>query len=157
MSRPPHSPWFYLPNNIWGWKYEAPHWATFSILLFFPLKWRVGLLSAQALMPVYASILCSPVSCYFIPLQANILLRTLFSNTLSLCSFLNVRDQVSHPYKTTGRIMILHTQDSWDHISGNQNTITDRRTYPFMLIGIGFSWDVLHQKLSGLDFVNLNC
>jgi hypothetical protein len=27
-----------------------------------------------------------------------------FSNTLCLCSSLNVRDQVSHPYKTTGRI-----------------------------------------------------
>jgi hypothetical protein len=25
-----------------------------------------------------------------------------------LFSFLNVRDQVSHPYKTTGRIMVLH-------------------------------------------------
>jgi hypothetical protein len=29
----------------------------------------------------------------------NILLNTLFSNTLSLCSSLNVRDQVSHPYR----------------------------------------------------------
>jgi hypothetical protein len=34
----------------------------------------------------------------------NILLRTLFSNTLSLCSSLNVRDRVSHSYKTNGRI-----------------------------------------------------
>jgi hypothetical protein len=33
-----------------------------------------------------------------------ILFRTLFSNTLSLCSSLNVRDHVLHPYKTTGRI-----------------------------------------------------
>jgi hypothetical protein len=40
-------------------------------------------------------------------LGPNVLLRTLFSNTLSLCSSLNVRDQVSHPYKTTGRIMVL--------------------------------------------------
>jgi hypothetical protein len=29
----------------------------------------------------------------------HILLSTLFSNTLSLCSSLNARDQVSHPYK----------------------------------------------------------
>jgi hypothetical protein len=29
----------------------------------------------------------------------NILLSTLFSNTLSLCSSLNVRDHVSHPYR----------------------------------------------------------
>jgi polysaccharide pyruvyl transferase WcaK-like protein len=38
----------------------------------------------------------------------NILLRTLFSNTLSLCSSLSVRDQISHAYKTTGRIMVLY-------------------------------------------------
>jgi hypothetical protein len=30
----------------------------------------------------------------------NILLSTLFSNTLRLCSSVNVRDQVSHPYRT---------------------------------------------------------
>ena len=33
-------------------------------------------------------------------LGPNILLNTLFSKTLSLCSSLNVREQVSHPYKT---------------------------------------------------------
>jgi hypothetical protein len=38
----------------------------------------------------------------------NILLSTLFVNTLSPCSSLNVRDQVSHPYKTTGEIVHLH-------------------------------------------------
>jgi hypothetical protein len=37
----------------------------------------------------------------------NILLNTLFSNTLSLCSSLNVRDLVSHPYTITGKIIIL--------------------------------------------------
>jgi hypothetical protein len=30
------------------------------------------------------------------------------SNTLSLCSSLNVRDQVSHPYRTTGKIIVLY-------------------------------------------------
>jgi hypothetical protein len=38
----------------------------------------------------------------------NILLSILFSNTLSLCSSLNVRDQVSHPYRTTGKIIVLY-------------------------------------------------
>jgi hypothetical protein len=33
----------------------------------------------------------------------NILLSTLFLNILSPCFSLNVRDQVSHPYRTTGR------------------------------------------------------
>jgi hypothetical protein len=41
-------------------------------------------------------------------LGPNIPLSTLFSDTLSLCSSLNIRDQVSHPYKTTVRIMVLY-------------------------------------------------
>jgi hypothetical protein len=41
-------------------------------------------------------------------LGQNIRLRTLFSNTLSLYSSLSVRDQVSHPYKITGGIMVLY-------------------------------------------------
>jgi hypothetical protein len=41
------------------------------------------------------------------PCKAQILLNTLFSNTLSLRSSLNVSDQVSHPYKTTGKNMVL--------------------------------------------------
>ena len=41
-------------------------------------------------------------------LSQNSLLSTLFSNTLCLCSSLNVSDQVSHPYKTTGRIIVLY-------------------------------------------------
>jgi hypothetical protein len=31
-----------------------------------------------------------------------------FSNTLSLCSFLNVRDPVLYPYKTRGKIIGLY-------------------------------------------------
>jgi hypothetical protein len=34
----------------------------------------------------------------------NILLSALFSNNLSLCYLLNVRDEVSYPYRTTGKI-----------------------------------------------------
>jgi hypothetical protein len=46
--------------------------------------------------PITSSLLCP-----------DILLRTLFSNTLSLYSSLRVRDPVSRQYKTTGRIMVL--------------------------------------------------
>jgi len=53
--------------------------------------------------------------CSFLPSPAtlsllgpNILLNTLFSNTLSLHCSLNVSDQVSHSYKTTGKIIILY-------------------------------------------------
>jgi hypothetical protein len=51
------------------------------------------------------SFLHSPVtSSLFGP---NFLLSILFWNTLSLCSSLNIRDQVSHPYKTKGKILVL--------------------------------------------------
>jgi len=39
-------------------------------------------------------------------LGPNILLYTIFSKTLSLRPPLNVGDQVSHPYKTTGKIIL---------------------------------------------------
>jgi hypothetical protein len=59
---------------------------------------------------LWSSSLCSflhaPItSSLFSP---NILHGTLFSNTLSLCSSLDVRDQVSHPYRTTGKIIGLY-------------------------------------------------
>jgi hypothetical protein len=42
-------------------------------------------------------------------LSQNILLNTLFSKTLSLCSSLKVRDQVSHPYSTTCKISFVYS------------------------------------------------
>jgi hypothetical protein len=36
------------------------------------------------------------------------ILNTLFSNTLSLCSLLTFRDQVSHPCRTTDKIIVLY-------------------------------------------------
>ena len=52
------------------------------------------------------SYLHSPVTSSL--LGPNILLNTLFSNTLSLRFSHNVSDQVSHPYKTTGKIIFLY-------------------------------------------------
>jgi len=52
------------------------------------------------------SFLHSPLTSSLLGL--NILFNTLFSNTHSLRSFLNVSDHVLHPYKTTGRIMVLY-------------------------------------------------
>ena len=53
-----------------------------------------------------SSSLCksSSLPCYLVPLKPNNLLSTLFSNTLSLCYSLNVSDQVSHPYRTIGKV-----------------------------------------------------
>jgi hypothetical protein len=50
----------------------------------------------------------SPPSRHFILLQSKMLLSTLFSNTLSLSSSLNIRDQVSHLYRTTGKFIVLY-------------------------------------------------
>ena len=58
----------------------------------------------------FSSSLCSFLHSPVTPslLGPNVLLSTLSSNTLSLRSSLNVSGQVSHPYKTTGRIIVLY-------------------------------------------------
>jgi len=48
----------------------------------------------------------SPASCHSL-IDPNILLRTCSQNTLSLYSSLDVRDQVSHPHKTS-KIMVFY-------------------------------------------------
>jgi len=52
------------------------------------------------------SLLHSPVTSSL--LGPNILLNTMFSNNLSFLSSSNVNDQVSHPYKATGKIIVLY-------------------------------------------------
>ena len=52
------------------------------------------------------SLLYSPVTSSL--LGPTIFLNTMFSNTLSFLSSRNVSDQVSHPYKTTGKIIVLY-------------------------------------------------
>ena len=52
------------------------------------------------------SLLHSPVTSSL--LGTNIPLNTMFSNTLSSLSSCNASDQVSHPYKTTGNIIVLY-------------------------------------------------
>jgi hypothetical protein len=60
----------------------------------------------RSLSSSLCSLLHSPVASPV--LGPNILLSTLFSNTLSLCSSLSVRDKDLHPYKTTGKIIVLY-------------------------------------------------
>jgi hypothetical protein len=80
MLYPLHPPWLDHSNYIWR-------------------KVRVMTLPSMQFSPSFY------VSSVFCP---NILLNILFSNTFSLCSSLNVRVQVSHPYKTTGKITVLY-------------------------------------------------
>jgi hypothetical protein len=56
----------------------------------------------------------SPASYYFVPFIPKILLNTLFSNTLSLCFSLNVRDQVPLQFwSRTNKIIMRHLKDTW--------------------------------------------
>jgi len=60
----------------------------------------------RSLSSSLCSVLHSPVTSSL--LNPKILLNTLFWNTLSLRSALNVRDQISNPYKTTGKFTFLY-------------------------------------------------
>jgi hypothetical protein len=60
----------------------------------------------RSLSSALCSFLYSPVTSSLT--GPNILLNTLFSNAISLRSPLNVSDQVSHPYKTKGKILVLN-------------------------------------------------
>ena len=79
MPSPSHSSRFYHPHNI-GW-------------------------GVQIIKSSLCNLLHSPVTSSL--LGPNILLNTMFSDTLSFLSSRNVSDQVSHPYKTTGKIIVL--------------------------------------------------
>jgi len=80
MPSPSHSSQFYHPHNI-GW-------------------------GVQIINSSLCSLLHSPITSSL--LGPNILLNTMFSNTTSFLSSLNVSDQVSHSYKTTGKIIVLY-------------------------------------------------
>jgi len=67
------------------------------ILLDF-ITWKIlGELYTSLVFSLRSLLHSRVTSCFLGPY---ILLSTLFSNTLSLCSSLNVSDQVSHPHKT---------------------------------------------------------
>ena len=74
-------------------------------LILLDLITRTILDAYRSLNSSLCSFLDSPVTSTL--LGPNILLRTLFSNTLSVRSSLNMSNQVSHPYKT-GKIIVLY-------------------------------------------------
>ena len=68
--------------------------------------WNVLVKQYRSLSSSLCYFLHSTVTSSF--LGPNILLNTLSSKTLGLRSSLHVSDQVSHPYKTTGKIIVLY-------------------------------------------------
>jgi hypothetical protein len=80
MPCPSHPPWLDHSDYIW---------------------WRVQLMKLLIMQ-------FSPISHHFTLFSPHNLLSTLFSNTLSLCSSISITDYVSHPYRTTGKIILLY-------------------------------------------------
>jgi hypothetical protein len=98
---------------------------------------------------------CSSSLCSFLQppvtsslLGPNILRSTLFSNTLNLCSPLNVRDQVSHPYKTTvktvQRMILIYS-------------VTSKHSHTTRLIAIRrYNWWETEQNMASTYCQNKN-
>jgi hypothetical protein len=105
-----------LPSGLFPSDFPINNLCTF---LFSPIRATcpTHLILLDLIIPIILSEenkLCSSSWCSFLhppvtspPFGPNVLLSTLFSNTLSLCSSLNVRDHVSHPYRTAGKIIVI--------------------------------------------------
>ena len=100
-----------LQGGLFPWGFPTK---TLYGTLLFPIRtacpshfitWIIFTEQYRSLSSSLYSFLHSPVTSS--RLGPNIILSTPFANTLILSSSLNVRDQVSHQYKTTGKIMIL--------------------------------------------------
>jgi hypothetical protein len=85
----------------------------------------------------------------------NILLSTLFSNTPNLCSSHNVRDQVSHPYRTTGKTIVLFRFDNGHKILAGLRVYSQRqfcksfymhRARPIQLLNLSAGISLHHRK-----------
>ena len=89
-----------------------------SLVSPIPATWSAHLILLDLITRIifgeqYRSLSSSLCSFYHFPvilsfLSPNILLITQFSNTIRVCSSLNMSDQDSHPYKTTDYIIILY-------------------------------------------------
>jgi hypothetical protein len=79
MSHPPHPPWFNRPNNI-GWRIQA----MMLIIMQFS-QWSI-----------------------FLPFRSKYPPRNPFPKNLQSMFLPQVRDQISHPYSTIGKITVLY-------------------------------------------------
>jgi hypothetical protein len=81
-----------------------------------------------------------PVTSSLLLVGPNIPLSILLSNILNLISSLDVRDQFSHPYKTTGRISVMYILIfTWSH--------SRRKTKDYELRGRKHSQNLVRSNL----------
>jgi hypothetical protein len=75
----------------------------------------------------------SQSSCYLLLLRPKYVLQYMLSNTLSLCSLLNARDQVSDPHKRRGKIMCswvyFNVHDFRSEVKGNAFPVHAMKAY----------------------------
>jgi hypothetical protein len=102
-----------FPSGVPNKTLFAPHFSLTrstrpAHLILLDFITRIGMGSTEQQRSLSSSLCNFPIP--LLPrflLRTNILLSTLFSNNLSLSSSLNVSDQVSHPYKTRGKLIVL--------------------------------------------------
>jgi hypothetical protein len=86
-SSSPHSSYLHYPSH--------PHWLDYSNC------------TCRSVYVMTLLIMQFSRVCHLIPLTSKYSHHPVLTNILCLCSPLNVRDQVSHPYRTTGKIRVL--------------------------------------------------
>ena len=83
-------------------------WSSYVLCVRSWYMFYIVLLGEGTVLSQYVCVSLYIVTTILTLLGPDILRSTLFSNTLSLRSTLNVTDHVSHPYKTTSKIIILY-------------------------------------------------
>jgi hypothetical protein len=71
-------------------------------------------------------IMFSPLPCHLVPLRLKYFPNTLFSNTVSLLSSINISHQLPHPNKITGKIIVLYIVifNIFGYHTGRQHLLT---------------------------------
>ena len=136
ITRPSHSSRLYQPNNIW--------WG--------------GVRNSRPLIMQF-----SPLPYYFVPLRPKYSPQHLILKNLSRRFSTTVRGQVSHPYKTTRKIIVLYILIFLDSKLEDKRFCTDwYQTFPDFKLLLVFSWAEndslrLFQNIGTLPPVHRKC